>query len=95
MESLVQGEHLPGHLGADGSGVVALLDVTVALDQVDHRKIRRGLAIGNRGALQDQPPLGAVAVDDLIDQTRLPHPGLADDGHQMAMLRSGLRQGLA
>ena len=60
LEGLVQRQHLPGHLGPDGAGVVAVLDMAVALEQVDDREIGRGLAVGHRGALQHPPALGAV-----------------------------------
>ena len=53
-----------------------VLDMAVALEQVDDREVGRGLAVGHRGALQHPPALGVVGVDELIDQARLAHPGL-------------------
>jgi ABC-type uncharacterized transport system ATPase subunit len=40
VQRLVQGEELPGHLGPDGAGVITLLDVAIALQKVNHGKIR-------------------------------------------------------
>ena len=56
LEGLVQRQHLPGDLGPDGAGVVAVLDVAVALEQVDDGEVGRGFAIGHRGALQHRQP---------------------------------------
>jgi hypothetical protein len=56
LEGFVERQHLPGQLGPDGARVVALLDMGIALEQVNNREIGRGLAIGHRGALQYQPP---------------------------------------
>ena len=52
------------------------------------------LAVGHRGAFQHAPALGGVAVDKLVHQTRLAHPGLAEQGHELALPLPGLRQGL-
>ena len=45
LEGWVERQHLAGHLGPDGTRVVALLHVAVALEQVDDREVRRRLAI--------------------------------------------------
>ena len=95
LEGLVQRQHLPGDLGPDGPRVVVLLHVAVALEQVNHREVRRGLAIGHRGAFEHEPPWRIVRVDELIDQARLPHPGLPDHRHDLAMAGSSPLQGLA
>ena len=39
LERLVQGQHLPRHPGPDGAGVVAVLHLRIALQQVEHWKI--------------------------------------------------------
>ena len=69
--------------------------MAVALEQVDDGEVRRGLAVGHRGALQHPPALGVVGVDELIDQARLAHPGLADQRHHLAVPRPGLLPGPA
>src|SRR5215471_11885611 len=60
LEGLIQGEHLPGDLCADGAQIVALLHVDIALEQVEYGKIRGGLAIGHRGTFEYPPPREAV-----------------------------------
>ena len=68
--------------------------MAVALQQVDDREVGRGLAVGHRGALQHQPALRVVGVDELIDQARLAHARLAHQRHHLAMPRPRLCQGL-
>src|SRR4029450_10874010 len=60
-------------------------DVGVALEQVQHWKIRGGLAIGHRGTLQHQPVVGAVRTDELVHQARLADTGLPDQPPPLAM----------
>jgi hypothetical protein len=45
LESRVERQHLTSHLRADRVRVVALIHVAVALEQVDHREVRRRLAV--------------------------------------------------
>ena len=52
LERRVEGQHLPGHLGPDGAGVITLVDMAVALEQVYDREVGRRLAIRHRGAFQ-------------------------------------------
>src|SRR5207244_12869267 len=77
-----------------GRWVVSLLDVAVALEQVNDREVGRSLAIRHRGALQHQPPRCVMGMDELIDQARLSHARLADHGHHLAMTRPGPLQRL-
>src|SRR5439155_11825960 len=72
LEGRVERQHLASDLGADGADVITLLDVAVALEQVDDREVRCRLAIGHRGTLQHPPALRVVGVDALIEQARLP-----------------------
>jgi hypothetical protein len=66
LEGLVQRQHLPGDLGADGASVVGALQVAVAPQQVKHREIGRRLAIGHRGALQHPPALRVMGMDAFV-----------------------------
>ena len=59
-----------------------------------HREIGCRLAVGHRGAFEHQPALGAVRMDALVDQARLPHARLPDHRHDLAMARPGPLQGL-
>ena len=83
LEGGVERQHLPGHFGPDGAGVIAVLHLDIALQQVEHREVRRGFAIGHRGALEHQPALRAVGVDHLVHQARLAHAGLAHQRHHL------------
>ena len=47
LQGLVQRQHLPGDLGADGARLIGVLDVDVALEQVHDREVRGGLAVGH------------------------------------------------
>src|SRR5262249_5498413 len=94
LKSGIERQYLPRYLGPDGAGVVALLDMGIALEQVNHREIWRGLAIGHRGTLQHQPPLRAVGVDEFVDQARLADASFADQGHRLALPRFSLGQRL-
>ena len=94
LEGRVQRQHLPGDPGADGAGVVAVLDAGVALEEVDDREVGRGFAIRHRGALEHQPVLRAVGVHDLIHQPGLANPRFPDEGDHLAVPRPGLLQGL-
>ena len=94
LKGLVQREDLPGHLGAYSARVIGLLDVRVALQQVDHGEVRRGLPIGHRGTLQDPPALGLRGVETLIDETGLPDAGLPDHRHHLPVPCHRTLQGL-
>ena len=56
LERAIQGEELARHLLADLAEVVPVLDLEVALEQVDHRQVARRLAVRDGGALEDPPP---------------------------------------
>ena len=74
--------------------VIVILQVAIALEQLDHGEIGRRLTVGHRGALEHAPALGVVRVRKFIDQARFPHPGLAHECYHLAMPGSGLFQGL-
>src|SRR5262249_38583014 len=82
------------HFGPDRARVVVLLYVAVALEQVDDREIGRRLAVRYGGALEHQPLRRMMGVDELIDQARLPHPRLTDDGDHLTMTRLCTSQSL-
>ena len=39
-----------------------------------------------RGALEDEPALHPVRVGELVNESRLAHPGLADDRRYLAVI---------
>ena len=95
LERLVQRQHLPGDPGPHGTRLIRVLDVDVALEQVNDRKVGRRLAVGHRGTLQHPPALRVVGVDTLVHQAGLAHPGLPHYRHDLAVARAGLLQRLA
>ena len=85
LEGLVQRQHLPREPGPPGAGVVRVLDLGIALEQVDDGEVGRGFAVGHRGALQHAPALRVLGMDALIDQAGLAHPGFAHHRHHLAV----------
>src|SRR5207249_2167026 len=81
----VEREKLPRHLLPDGAGLVPVADLKVASEEVDHRQVRRGLAVRDGAGLEDEPAVDAVGVGDLPDEPRLPDARLADERHHLAM----------
>ena len=69
--------------------VVPVLDREVRLEEVDHREIRSGLAVGHRAALQDQPPVDLTRVSHLPDEARFADSGLTDESHDLAPTGGG------
>ena len=94
LERLVQGEHLPRDLGADGAHVIAVVHMAVALEQVRDGEVGRRLAVGHRGALQHPPALGAVGVDTLVHQAGLAHARFPHQRDHLAVARLRPCQGL-
>src|SRR5207244_3917682 len=92
FERPIESEQLAGELLPNAAGIVAGLDAAVALEQVDHRQIARRLAIGDRAALQYEPPLHAVRVAELPHEPALAHAGLADQRHELAVAAACLLQ---
>ena len=77
-------QNLPGDLLANLPGVVATLDLEVTAEQIDHRQVGGGLAVGDRGGLCDEPAVYAVRMKELPEEARLADPRLADHGNHLA-----------
>src|SRR6185295_1723164 len=75
--------------------VVAVLDVEIGLEQVDHRQIRRRLAVRDRAALPDEPATIAMRLHDLPNQSGLADARLPNDRHDLAVAGGGSGQRLA
>ena len=48
-------------------------------------EIRRGLAVWEQRPIKDEPAVHMRRVRELPEETRLAHPGLPDDGHELAL----------
>jgi len=57
LQRAVEREQFARHLLADFPEIVPVLNLEVALEEVDHRQVARRLAIRDRGAVEDQPTL--------------------------------------
>jgi hypothetical protein len=84
---------LAGDLLADLSRVVAAVNLEVAAEQLDHGKIRGGLAVGDGGRLHHQPAVHAVRVKELPKETRLAHARLPDHRDHLAVPPAGPVEG--
>jgi hypothetical protein len=91
----IQRQQLAGDLLANLARFLAVVDLEVALQQVTDGKVGGRLAIGDRVAVEDQPPRRAMRVGELVEETRFAHSRLADDRHELAVASSGAFQGLA
>ena len=94
-EGRIQGEELAGELLADLAPVVAVVDLEVGLEEVAHGEVGSGLAVGDRAAFEQEPAVGVMGADELVDQAGLAHPGLPDHRHDLAVAGAGMLQGLA
>jgi predicted metal-dependent phosphoesterase TrpH len=47
LEGIIESQYLGRHLGAHGARVVGILDVGIALEQVNHREVRCGSTVGH------------------------------------------------
>ena len=72
--------------------IVLVSDLEISLEQIDHRQVARGLAIGHGGCLEDQPFLDPMRVRELVDQPRLAHAGLAHNGDNLAAASTSLTE---
>src|SRR5439155_5841522 len=82
-------EELTRHLLPNLAQVVPVLDLEVALEQVDHRQVARSLAVRARDGLKYQPTLQAMRVGELVDQTRLAHACFADNRRHLPVTVAG------
>src|SRR5439155_7398941 len=64
-EGRIQGKELAGELLADLAPVVAVVNLEVGLEQVTHREVSGGLAVGDRAAFEHEPVMGMMGADEL------------------------------
>ena len=94
-EGRIQGEELAGELLAHLAPVVAVVNLEVGLEQVAHREVGGGPAVGDRAAFELEPVVGVMGAGELVDQAGLAHPGLPNDRHDLAVTSARLLPGLA
>jgi len=83
LQGTIEGKAFADDLLANLAEVVPVLDLEVALEEVDHRPVARRLAVRDRGALESEPALEAMRVDELVEEARLAHASLAHDGRHL------------
>ena len=71
------------------------IDLKVLLEKVTDREVGGGLAIGDRAAFTDEPAMGVMGADELVEQAGLAHPRLPDHGDYLAVAVAGVLHGLA
>jgi len=67
-EGVIEALEVCAHLVAEGRPILAVVEVEVALEQVDERSIRGGLAVRGPLRVQDAPWRRQGATDALIAQ---------------------------
>ena len=93
-QGCLQRDQFAGDFVADLPLFITVVNVEVALEQVDDRQIGGGLAIGGRRALQQEPALRARSLGELVEETGLADPRFPDDRHHLAVPSPSLFQRL-
>src|SRR5690349_9860441 len=68
LEGVVERDQLTDDLLADPPLIVAVLDLEIRLQEIDDGQIERGLAIGDRCAVDAQPAMRAMRAHNLPDE---------------------------
>src|SRR5262249_38285102 len=84
LQTAVERKQLAGDTLSHSPFVVARLDLEVTPQQVDHRRIGRGLTVGHAGRLKHQTVMGAMRVSELPKQPRLADTGFANHRDHLA-----------
>src|SRR6185503_12239042 len=71
LKGRVQGPYLAGELLADLPRIVPRLDLSVALQQLDHREVAVAPAVRDGRGLEHQPVAGPGRAGQLPDEARL------------------------
>ena len=72
--------------------IVPVAYLEISLEQVDHRPVADGLAVGDGGSVHDHPLMHPMGVGELVDQPGFADARLTNDCHHLATppLGSGL-----
>ena len=92
LQRRVEREEPLRHLLANRSRVVAVLDVEVRFEELDHGEIRGRLAVRYRVRVQESQPWLRWRLRDLPDEAGLADARLPDDGHDLAVAGRGSAQ---
>jgi hypothetical protein len=84
-EGLVKRQHMAGHFSTNRARLIAVGDLEVGLEEVNHGQIRRRLPIRHRKAFEDKPPLSPVGMDELVEQAGFAHARLPNYGLDLAV----------
>ena len=95
LESPIERQDLAGELLVHLAPSVPVVDPEVALEEIDHRQVGGGLAVGHRARLQHEPAVRPVGVGQFPEQARLADAGLAHGGDHLAVALAGALQGHA
>src|SRR5215831_16865628 len=80
---------LAGDLLPDLPRVITRLDLEIQLQELDDRQISGSFSVGDGAALEHQPTVRAMRVDELPIEAGLTDPRLAHDSYNLAA--AGLR----
>src|SRR5262249_29566803 len=84
LQRPVQRKQLAGDFLTDLAQVVAWLDLEVTAEQLDHREIRRRLAVRYAHRFDHEGAGRATRMRELPEQTRFAHARLTDDSDDLA-----------
>jgi hypothetical protein len=65
------------------------VDLEITPEQFDDRQVRRRTTIRSSVGFQNQPVRCVVRMEKLVHQSRLAHPGFADDRHHLTATVAG------
>jgi hypothetical protein len=88
-EHFVEREQLARNLAVDSLKAVPILDLEIALEETDNRKVAHRLAVRGGAALKHQASLQVVRVSEFVDKAGLAHPGFSNERHDLTVTVTG------
>src|SRR5215475_6116225 len=92
FQGFIEGNDSTRHLCSDLAQVVSVLDLEVALEELDDGQIARSLGVGDTSTPQYEPALQRMRVGKFIGKARLAHASLAHEGGNLAATFAGKLQ---